>query len=412
MSSAFDYERSFGERLLHFLRVHLLDRPAKGSGSAYSFAIVCVAVAAVWHGAFSYFIGNLTPSVTYYPAVLIAAIFGGVRAGAVAAVLSSIMVWWAIDSPYFGARASPTTELINRCLYVAATIIIIWLAERFRRADAKKDDIGETEVPLLTSEAGGRAAEFSGTSRLAFNLRRLSSGGLLPNSVSAYLFAFVCIALATFVRFVLSRFASDILPFTCYYPAVLLAALVGGMGAGLFAVFLSALGLGWSFLPGYRPVDVPGFDQIASCGLYVLASMLAVWVAWRGRRIFIREPRIEAQTLDYIAPALVSLAAVLLTTILLLSFESLLQAQHLVLAYLLPTTLIAIAYGSTFAFLTSFASAVAAAYFLFPPKFSLYVADPLHVAELGFFIVFAIIASKTVAVLTYDVRERPNRIDA
>jgi K+-sensing histidine kinase KdpD len=392
----------------------LWDGPAKESGSAYSFAIVCVAVAAVWHGAFSHFIGDLTPSVTYYPAVLIAAIFGGVRAGAIAAVLSSIMVWWAIDSPYFGTRASPATELINRCLYVAATILIIWLAERFRRADAKKkkEHAGMAEVPLSVGEVMGPAARLPGMSRFATNLGRLSRAGLLPNSVSAYLFAFACIAFATLIRFVLSRFGSDILPFACYYPAVLLAALVGGIGAGLFAIFLSAIGLGWGFLPGHRPADIPGFDQIASCGLYVLASILAIWVAWHGRRKFIPESRLETQALNYIAPAVVSLAAVLLTTILLLSFEPLLQAQHLVLAYLLPTTLIAIAYGSTFAFLTSFASAAAAAYFLFPPKFSLYVADPLHAAELGFFIVFAMIASKTVAVLTYEVRERSDSADA
>ena len=57
-------------------------------------------------------------------------------------------------------------------------------------------------------------------------------------------------------------------------------------------------------------------------------------------------------------------------------------------------------YGSTVAVLTSFASALAAAYFFFPPKFSFYIADPLHIAELGFFLLLAVIASKAVAVAT------------
>jgi|SRR5215471_6978732 len=55
-------------------------------------------------------------------------------------------------------------------------------------------------------------------------------------------------------------------------------------------------------------------------------------------------------------------------------------------------------YGSTVGVLTSFASALAAAYFCFPPKFSFFISDPLNVAELGFFLVLAVIASKAVAV--------------
>jgi K+-sensing histidine kinase KdpD len=59
-------------------------------------------------------------------------------------------------------------------------------------------------------------------------------------------------------------------------------------------------------------------------------------------------------------------------------------------------------YGSTIGVLTSFTSALAAAYF--PPKFSFYISDPLNVAELGFFLLLAVIASKAVAVVTKDDR--------
>jgi len=103
-----------------------------------------------------------------------------------------------------------------------------------------------------------------------------------------------------------------------------------------------------------------------------------------------------------LAPVVISLASVFVTTGILLVIDSYLDAQHLVLGYLLPTILIAIYYGSTLAVLTSFASGLAAAYFLFPPKFSFYVADLNHVAELGFFLLLAVIASKAVAVITGD----------
>jgi K+-sensing histidine kinase KdpD len=71
--------------------------------------------------------------------------------------------------------------------------------------------------------------------------------------------------------------------------------------------------------------------------------------------------------------------------------------------------IIAMHYGSTLAVVTSFVCGLAAAYFLFPPKLSFYIADPLHIAELGFFLLLAVIASKAVTVLTDDIGIRHPR---
>ena len=101
---------------------------------------------------------------------------------------------------------------------------------------------------------------------------------------------------------------------------------------------------------------------------------------------------------------LVAFSGVLLTSVVLLAVDSFVDAKALVFIYLLPTVVMAMHYGSTVAVLTSFASALAAAYFFFPPKFSFYIADPLHVAELGFFLLLTVIASKAVAVVTQDER--------
>jgi K+-sensing histidine kinase KdpD len=113
---------------------------------------------------------------------------------------------------------------------------------------------------------------------------------------------------------------------------------------------------------------------------------------------------------EFMGPVVGSLGAVLLTTTILLILDAHLEAQHLVIGYLVPTTVIAILYGSTLAFIASAASSIAAAYFLFPPKFSLYIASPLHVAELGFFILLAVIASKVTALLTHDLQVRKSRV--
>jgi hypothetical protein len=45
---------------------------------------------------------------------------------------------------------------------------------------------------------------------------------------------------------------------------------------------------------------------------------------------------------------------------------------------------VAIYFGSILAVLTSVTSGLAAAHFLLPPKFSFYIDDPVHIAELGF----------------------------
>ena len=101
-------------------------------------------------------------------------------------------------------------------------------------------------------------------------------------------------------------------------------------------------------------------------------------------------------------PIAMSLGAVFMTTAILVAVDNGSELEHLEIAYLFPTALIAVLYGSNFAFLTSFASAVAATYFLLPPKFSLYIANPLHIAELGFFMLVALIAGKIVSLLAHD----------
>ena len=101
---------------------------------------------------------------------------------------------------------------------------------------------------------------------------------------------------------------------------------------------------------------------------------------------------------------LVAFSGVLLTSVVLLAVDSFLDAEALAFIYLLPVIVMAMHYGSTVGVLTSFASALTAAYFCFPPKFSFFISDPLNVAELGFFLLLTVIASKAVAVVTEDDR--------
>jgi K+-sensing histidine kinase KdpD len=117
----------------------------------------------------------------------------------------------------------------------------------------------------------------------------------------------------------------------------------------------------------------------------------------------------ESRILQPVSPLLVALSAVLLTSVVLLAVDPIIDTEALAFIYLLPTVVMAMHYGSTVGVLASFASALAAAYFCFPPKFSFFISDPLNVAELGFFLALAVIASKAVGLVTRDERvtERP-----
>jgi K+-sensing histidine kinase KdpD len=116
--------------------------------------------------------------------------------------------------------------------------------------------------------------------------------------------------------------------------------------------------------------------------------------------------RSNPAVIELIGPAAMCFALVLVTTLLLSAIDRFVPTEHLMLGYLLPTILVAVYFGSTLAVLTSFASGLAAAYFLLPPKFSFYIDDPLHIAELGFTIVLAVIASKVVGAIAYDLGRR------
>jgi K+-sensing histidine kinase KdpD len=116
--------------------------------------------------------------------------------------------------------------------------------------------------------------------------------------------------------------------------------------------------------------------------------------------------RSSPAVIELIGPVVMCFAAVLVTTLLLSMIDSFVPTEHLMLGYLLPTIFVAIYFGSTLAVLTSVASGLAAAYFLLPPKFSFYIDDPVHIAELGFTILLAVIASRVVGVLAYDLRKQ------
>jgi two-component system sensor histidine kinase KdpD len=108
----------------------------------------------------------------------------------------------------------------------------------------------------------------------------------------------------------------------------------------------------------------------------------------------------------WVGPVLVAAALVALTTGILLAIYLAWQAEHLIFGYLIPITFVAVRYGSAPAILTAILSDLCAAYFLYPPDYSIYVADPLQVAEISFFSLLVLATSRFIGGFADDDRLR------
>src|SRR5215470_13638303 len=89
------------------------------------------------------------------------------------------------------------------------------------------------------------------TMPLLRGMRRLSDfyvdiPALRPGTVGAYAFAFLCAAIATALAVAIDPYVVGV-PFVTFFPAIIIVALISGLGAGLFCVVLSTASA-WFFL--------------------------------------------------------------------------------------------------------------------------------------------------------------------
>jgi hypothetical protein len=81
-----------------------------GSATAYLFALACVGVAALAHLAFAWLGTDIAASILYNPAVFVAALVGGMRAGLVAVGFSILLLCAAFDAQVFAGRIATASQ--------------------------------------------------------------------------------------------------------------------------------------------------------------------------------------------------------------------------------------------------------------------------------------------------------------
>jgi PAS domain S-box-containing protein len=98
------------------------------------------------------------------------------------------------------------------------------------------------------------------------------------NPLAAYGLAFGMVALAIFVRGLVTELASIPTPFVTFYPAIIVAALIGGIGPGILATGLSSVAAWYFLIPSFFVLTM-GRRELVELLLFVLISGVDVAIA-------------------------------------------------------------------------------------------------------------------------------------
>jgi two-component sensor histidine kinase len=128
-------------------------RPA--SPAAYSVAILCVAAATAVRSAVDLVAVNVTPFATYYPAILVAVLAGGVSVGIFATVLSAVVAWWMFIPPGFQFNSLSAEQIVSLCLFIFAAAVVVWIAGQYRKVVRRLDE-EENYRQVVVDELGHR----------------------------------------------------------------------------------------------------------------------------------------------------------------------------------------------------------------------------------------------------------------
>jgi K+-sensing histidine kinase KdpD len=111
-----------------------------GSAEAYAFAILCVAVAAGVRWTAGLWFEGIVPFATFFPAVLLAALVGGIGPGILAAIAGGAIGWWAFMAPPMAFFPLKPGQIISLIAYLITSLIIVWAAEHYRRLTKRLED--------------------------------------------------------------------------------------------------------------------------------------------------------------------------------------------------------------------------------------------------------------------------------
>lgn len=133
--------------------------------------------------------------------------------------------------------------------------------------------------------------------RLRFNdlelFLRLPAG-----SAEAFFAATLLVVVASLARRGLDIVGQPLLPFTTYYPAILFATYIGGLGVGCYAAILAGLIGWWAFLPPQLAFFVLKPKSGLELAAFFVACGFIIWAADSYRRLVLKHRDVARRLLD------------------------------------------------------------------------------------------------------------------
>ncbi|RDV04033.1 sensor histidine kinase [Undibacter mobilis] len=127
-------------RLSNVMNAMVRRGPRPGSFEAYGIAIACVLAATLVRQVADLLAPNTIYFATFIPALLFAALIGGLAAGATATLLGGFITWWMFFEPRFSFELATKNHLVAVTLYLFAGALIVWTANQYRELLAKIDE--------------------------------------------------------------------------------------------------------------------------------------------------------------------------------------------------------------------------------------------------------------------------------
>lgn len=127
-----------------------LQRAELGPALSIALCVGCVALATVARVLLG-MLGSTLPFATFFPAVLVSALFGGLSAGLLAIVLSILIVWWAFTDPTLSFAPIDALHAANFTLFGLSSLLVVGLALIHRRL-LFAVEVKERERQLLFGE--------------------------------------------------------------------------------------------------------------------------------------------------------------------------------------------------------------------------------------------------------------------
>lgn len=122
---------------------------------AMGMAAGCVAVATVVRLALTGVIDHATPFITMFPAVLLAAVFGGLWPGLLAIALSIVAAWYFFFAPSIGFGPLSATDVASILFFLLGALLMVLAATSMRRALARLEEAQEKLLTALDASSTG-----------------------------------------------------------------------------------------------------------------------------------------------------------------------------------------------------------------------------------------------------------------